>query len=115
MAEDSQCPDPEILHRLVQGLMTDVEAASLEEHLEHCARCAESLGSLRDKDLLVLRLQQGGAIADDLPQGGVVEQLLRKVQALSPSERTVEAPTDACSPEAKRMLGDILGPPEASG
>jgi hypothetical protein len=98
VAGDSRCPDLETLRRLVQGLMTDAEAVPFEEHLKHCARCAESLASLRDRDTLVERLQQGQAVAHDLPQGEVVEQLLRDVHALAPPESPVAAASSVPTP-----------------
>jgi serine/threonine protein kinase len=46
MAEVQSCPEVSLLQRLLDGLLTDEEQASLNEHLAECSACQERLDGL---------------------------------------------------------------------
>ena len=80
MAKVCTCPDVATLERLVVGNVTPQEAESLEEHLALCERCQACLGRLEVSDPLVERLRGSEAIAAQLPQGEVLEALMRRLR-----------------------------------
>jgi hypothetical protein len=94
---------------VVLGLSSEEEAVPIEEHVEHCPDCAESLNSMREKDPLVGLLRRSGALADERPQGAVVERLLRNLRALRPPEST----SGTVAGDPGESLDDRMRRPEA--
>jgi serine/threonine protein kinase len=85
MPPNSSCPDAVRLQQLLSGLVTDQEAAPLEEHLEHCAACLLTLRGLPADDTLHA---DPGSVRNsgELPAAGTgaVEDLIRQLKAMRP-------------------------------
>jgi tetratricopeptide (TPR) repeat protein len=90
------CPDRDALERFVQGLVSDEEAGPLEEHLEWCPHCLETLHALKGTDPLADRLRRGEAVADRLTPDARVEELMRQLRQMHPgadwARETMTAP-----------------------
>src|SRR6266702_7049725 len=123
MAEVCTCPDVCTLERLVVGKVSPGEAESLEEHLTLCERCQACLARLEVSDLLVDRLRGSEAIAALLPQGQVLDALMRQLRETPPAPTGTANDTAGQSPaqdetpiiEPAPDLTDLLGPPRRPG
>jgi WD40 repeat protein len=67
-----RCPTAETLRRLLHGLLSEAEAATLTEHVETCAHCSQVLDSLSDPswDGPLPRLE-GYEVLGELGHGGM--------------------------------------------
>jgi serine/threonine protein kinase len=59
MPDTTPCPDDGTLRRLVLGHLATLEAGPLEEHVEACPRCAETLVGLRCDDGFTAAVRSG--------------------------------------------------------
>ncbi|MCI0458636.1 MAG: protein kinase [Gemmataceae bacterium] len=82
MSRDDPCPSIHALHQLLLGRIPDPEAVPLEEHLESCDRCLQTLHGLPPGDPLVLALERGRTIATQMPDGPMVEGLMERLRGL---------------------------------
>src|SRR5687768_10556305 len=56
------CPDPEKLRLFVRSNVSEQEAQTISEHLEHCPTCDETVVGLeRDSDTLARRIRAAKA------------------------------------------------------
>jgi anti-sigma factor RsiW len=81
------CPHPRDLLRLTLGLVPELEAEPLGQHLLSCPRCADRLNNLQAKDTLIeaLRGSQDTQPAD-LP---AVEALMDRLARMPPPALTL--------------------------
>ncbi|MGH7135594.1 MAG: zf-HC2 domain-containing protein [Pirellulales bacterium] len=52
------CPDQELLERFALGLLSEEELAPLEEHLETCQRCVQTLLESSPSDTVIEALRE---------------------------------------------------------
>src|SRR5215472_7709776 len=125
----SLCPTADHYRRFIQGqVVLAEEVERLAEHLEQCPHCSETAEQLLGKDPL-LDVLRSGAMAADLPQGALVEELIARLgrprlPAPAAEETAQKLPRNAtflvqplawpASPaaEATTALYDFLSPPQ---
>jgi serine/threonine protein kinase len=124
MAKVRTCPDVSLLERLSVGNVSPREAETLEEHLTRCARCQGCLTDLHVSDPLLDRLRGGDAIAAQLPQGEVLDVLMRRLREAPPPGAGPNADSLGSSPllqeqthpiELAPDFTDLLAPPRGPG
>jgi WD40 repeat protein len=86
MTRQPTCPDASVLERLLRGLVTDEEAAPLEEHVEGCDACLQTLrglGAGEGQD----GARRGWSSVEEAAADGAAaaEDLIRRMKALRPS------------------------------
>jgi WD40 repeat protein len=113
------------LERLLLGQVSEREAGPLEDHVERCASCFQTLKTLRVADTLVdaLRRQPDGAELP-LPEAAAAEDLVRRLKGLRSSPLTAKPPPAelTCTPMAldspthsgdgPQPLTGVLAPPQ---
>jgi serine/threonine protein kinase len=123
MAELSTCPDASVFERLLAGNVWPDEADALEQHLAFCARCQTCLTQVDVSDPLLDRLRGSDAVAAQLPQGAVLEVLMRRLRDAPPpgiGEPDSVAGTPLLQNETLTVepapdFADLLGPPRGPG
>jgi hypothetical protein len=112
-----ECPAEDALRRFVQGLVTDEEAAPLEDHLGWCPRCLETLRALQGPDALAAQLHGADAVAERLDPDTDVQVLMGRLRQLRPavdipSGVPGSGPAGVPAAEAHDFLGPAEGPGE---
>jgi WD40 repeat protein len=129
MAAISACPDAPRLQQLLRGLVTDREAAPLEEHLVYCATCLQTLRSLPVEDTLCETAGRVGWVEGRDPPSAcpavgaaATADLIRRLKALRPSGAAGDTPTSAPTPSPEPgsqqpvpETYDFLAPPQLPG
>jgi WD40 repeat protein/serine/threonine protein kinase len=123
MPSDSPCPDVRELERLALGQIREHEAGLLEEHLEQCDRCFETIHALGAGDTLLEALRRARAAVIPESDRYLVEGLITRLRGLAATCRepsaqgigtqapTVEGPSGGVPAE----LYDFLAPPREPG
>jgi hypothetical protein len=122
MAPISACPDAPRLQQFLHGLVTDREAAPLEEHLEHCATCLQTLRSLPADDTLHEAAGGGSGLGESPAVGAATTaDLIRRLKALRPARDAAgQTPTPATfnpAPASEHVAPatyDFLAPPSSA-
>jgi WD40 repeat protein/serine/threonine protein kinase len=104
MAQVRTCPDASVLERLAVGDVAPHEAESLEDHLTRCERCQACLTQVNVSDPLLDCLRGGEAVAAELPQGELLDDLMRRLREGPPPEAGLE---DSI-PDRRHSLGETL-------
>jgi serine/threonine protein kinase len=114
------CPDAERLRRFMLGEIRSDDAASLGDHLLHCARCAETVHSLNATDTVVSAARASIRLPVD-PDQRYVEELIARLQQLPPPTAATSPTQDLSrddTPSDAGMADDwttLLSPPQGPG
>src|SRR5262245_3174332 len=86
------CGDDATLQRFLLGSLPEDELALLEEHLQLCSHCVETLARVRVEDALFDAVRHASTGADASTDGEIVATLTRHALRLQPnSGEDVEA------------------------
>jgi hypothetical protein len=112
------CPPPEVLERLLRGLIAEDETSRLERHLHECALCCQAVRSLDISDAL-LDAVRGVDAVDDLSNDEDVRGMIDRLKALPVgmphrTGETLALVGDMTDADAWGLEG-LLDPPEADG
>ncbi len=99
MRDETPCPDPQALRRLVLGQVQDADAVPLEEHLAGCARCGELAERFHADDALVSAMRAGSPLLGG-PDWPAVGRLIERLRGLRVAEGHTPEPTIEVSPRA---------------
>ena len=116
------CSDAQVLRQFLLGQATEPSAEQIEQHLEQCDRCVETLRGLHSEDTLVAALRQGQSEQAVNPVDEQVEKLIERICTLRPAAAalaeaaTVGGAPNAPAPESDtdggEELYDFLAPPQ---
>jgi WD40 repeat protein len=118
------CADAQVLRLFLLGQATDPSAEQLEQHLEQCDRCMETLHGLHSEDTLISALRQGPGEQAAGPVDEQVEKLIDRMCTLRPAAAVGEGATLGGPPDAPAAgpaadggeeVYDLLAPPQGPG
>src|SRR4051794_11836227 len=78
------CPDHKTLERFMFGILPDTEADLVEQHVENCDPCFQTLQACTDQDTLHKTLQNPPAGTAPLPAPEALQPLMKQLNALQP-------------------------------
>ena len=116
MADVLNCPDPNTLERLLDGLVPDDSAVDLEQHLLGCQRCCQAARALRP--IVVGESAADSArLAAELSDEPAVIQVAKRVATLRLPDRSA-ANCETLAAGNENTMGEcdfvqILDPPES--
>jgi serine/threonine protein kinase/WD40 repeat protein len=116
------CPDDQVLKQFLLGQATDPSAEQVEQHLDQCDRCVDTLHELQSEDTLIAALRQEQAAVQVDEQ---VEKVIDRMCTLRPAAAVPEqAATPGGSPKTPALdpasdcgeeVYDFLAPPQGPG
>jgi WD40 repeat protein len=89
MIDRAACPDEVEWQRWLLGQLSGEEADRLEEHLEACQRCVQSLATVHAEDTLVEAMQAQAGLARPREDDGI-EDLVQELCRLSSARPTLD-------------------------
>jgi hypothetical protein len=111
MLDVSPCPASPDLQRFLLGQTDEGEGLAVEQHLEQCADCRQTLQSLDAADRLVEDARWVPGVSTD-PPGDLVAELIGRLSGVYDSSLAAgETPASGGTEE----LHDFLAPPQAEG
>jgi WD40 repeat protein/serine/threonine protein kinase len=88
------CPDHELLERFLEETLTDVEQASVADHVGACPSCQESLDRLTTGSAISFASEHADAKTDAAAVDGAGNEFLSRLKQSSPGKDTASGSTD---------------------